>query len=171
MNPISTLIITAASIIMSLLAGCSSTALREVRLAAIRLDSNHLVILAHVRSEDSILLPRDLHTGIPGRTKRTQGDTLDVLFDYQQVWRKPGPANATSNDLDLAMTRASLRECYRVLAFIEGYNSDVGHLRMGLFGMDRDIVLRVGNHMVGDYTVVSPKRDTVTEVFIGGYAK
>lgn len=165
------LIIGVTVMIMSLLTSCSPTSLREVRLTAMRLDSNHLVILAHVRSEDSILLPRYLYTGIRGRTKRTQGDTLDVLFDYEQVWRKPGLVNATSIDFDPAMTRSSQRECYRMLAFIEGRNSDVGYLRMGLFGVDGDIVLRVDNYEVDDYTVVYPKRDTVTEVFTGGYAK
>lgn len=165
------LIITAAVIIIPLLASCSSASVREVRLTAMRLDSNHLVVLAHVRSEGSILLPTYLHTGIHGRTKRTQGDTLVVLFDYGQVWRKTGLVNETSNDLDQVMTRESRREYYRVLAFIEGHNSDVGYLQMGLLGVDRDIVLRVGDYKAGDYTVVYPKPDTVTEVFTGGYAK
>jgi hypothetical protein len=161
-----TLITVAAAIIMSLLAGCSSASQSEVRLTAMRLDSIHLLILAHVRSDDSVQLPRYLHTGINGRTKRTQGDTLVVLFDCEQVWQKAGLVNATSNDLDRAMTQASRREYDRVLAFIEGRNSDVEYLRLGLYGVDGDIVLRVG-----DYKAVYPKRIAVSEVFIGGYAK
>lgn len=164
-----TLIITTMALIMSLLASCSSTSIREVRLAAMRLDSSHLVILAHVRSDDSIDLPMYLHTEIGVWAKRTQSDTLNVLFvyeDYEQVWLTPPLDVAISNHLERAESRAHRPEYYRLLALIEGHNTDVGYLRMNLLGVDEDIIMRVG-----DYKVIYPKRIAVSEVFIGGYAK
>lgn len=160
------LVITVSVVVFVVLASCAGTSVREIKLVATRLDSNHLVLVANVRSDDSVTLPRYLKTEMCARAKRADGDTLDILFDYDEKWRTPGLDSGTSNVVERAAGQVSRREYVEVLAFIEGCNSDVGYLRMHLLGIDGPIVLRVGAHKV-----LYPRRDSISDVFIGGHAK
>jgi hypothetical protein len=160
------LVFTVAVVVFVVLASCAGTSVRELILVATRLDSNHLVVVANVRSDDSVTLPRYLKTQMCARAKRADGDTLDILFEYDEKWRTLGLDSGTSNVVAQAAGQVSRREYVEVLAFIEGYNSDVGYLRMHLLGIDEPIVLRVGAHKV-----LYPRRDSISGVFIGGYGK
>lgn len=154
-----------------LLSSCSTAAYREVTLEASRLNRYFLVLMAHVRTNDAegVALPHFSHSRVDDVVNTTLGDTLSVTFtNGGGRWNVLSPPAYMWEEGDKSARRLIRNRRSVGIALIEGDNTNMNFVRMRLYGVDKDIILPIGQQIQ-----VFPDSDTVTirEEFFGGYAK
>jgi hypothetical protein len=152
-----------------LLSSCSTAAYREVTLEALKLNRNYLVLMAHVRTNDAtgVALPRFSHSSVDDVVNTTIGDTLSVTFtNGGGRWNVLSPPAYKWEEGDKSGIRLIRNGRSVGIALIEGDNTNTNFVRMRLYGVEKDIILPIGQQLQ-----VYPDSFPIREEFFGGYAK